>query len=104
MDFKYLQIFVTIVECGTMTAAAEVLHIAQSALSRHLQNMENTYGWGPGRIISPDGTIVAHTSETYEPANFVIDLNKKIRREWLSLGPAMSNIKAVYRYEKHNIE
>ena len=44
MDFKYLQIFVTIVECGTMTAAAEVLHIAQSALSRHLQNMESTYG------------------------------------------------------------
>ena len=74
MDFKYLQIFVTIVECGTMTAAAEVLHIAQSALSRHLQNMENTYGtqlmvrgtrrmtltdagnWGQARVlISADG-------------------------------------------------
>lgn len=44
MDFKYLQLFVTIAECGTMTAAAEVLHLAQSALSRYLQNMESFYG------------------------------------------------------------
>ena len=44
MDFKYLQIFVTIADCGTLTAAAEVLHLAQSALSRHLQNMESFYG------------------------------------------------------------
>jgi len=65
-------------------------------------NTENDYGWGPGRIISPDGTVVAHTSKTFEPANYVINLNKKIRREWLSLGPAMSHIKSVYRYEKNN--
>lgn len=44
MDFRYLQIFVTVTECGTLTAAAETLHIAQSALSRHLQNMESEYG------------------------------------------------------------
>ena len=44
MDFKYLQIFVAIADAGTLTAAAENLHIAQSALSRHLRNIEEEYG------------------------------------------------------------
>ena len=67
----------------------------------HLYN--NAYGWGPGRIISPDGAIVAHTSETYKPANYEIDLNEKIRIKWLAMGDAMSHAKAVYRYQKHEI-
>ena len=66
-------------------------------------NTNNAYGWGPGRIISPDGTIVAHTSETYKPANYEIDLNEKIRIKWLAMGDAMSHAKAVYRYQKHEI-
>ena len=66
-------------------------------------NTNNAYGWGPGRIISPDGAIVAHTSETYKPANYEIDLNEKIRIKWLAMGDAMSHAKAVYRYQKHEI-
>lgn len=65
MDFKYLQMFVTIVECGTLTAAAEVLHLAQSALSRHLQNMESFYGTklmvrGPRRMTLTDAGHVLY--------------------------------------------
>jgi hypothetical protein len=67
-------------------------------------NTNNAYGWGPGRIISPDGEIVAHTSETYKPANYEIDLNEKIRIQWLAMGDAMSHAKAVYRYQKHATE
>ena len=66
-------------------------------------NTENTHGWGPGRIIAPDGEIIAHTAKSLQPAFSEIDLNKKIRRFWLSLGPAQSHIKGVYKYEK-NIE
>ena len=66
-------------------------------------NTENSHGWGPGRIIAPDGEIIAHTSKSLQPAFSEIDLNKKIRRFWLSLGPAQSHIKGVYKYEK-NIE
>lgn len=66
-------------------------------------NTNNCYGWGPGRIVAPDGEIVAHTSKNFEPANYEIDLNKKIRIEWLAMGPAMSHAKAVYRYQKHHL-
>lgn len=44
MDFKYLHIFVTVAETGSLTAAAESLHLVQSALSRYLRNIEEEYG------------------------------------------------------------
>jgi len=64
-------------------------------------NNENCYGWGPGRIVAPDGNLISHTETIEKPAFGVIDLNKPIRRHWLSLGPADSEIYGVYRYEKN---
>lgn len=40
MNIRRLQYFIAVVEHGTVTAAAEVLHIAQPALSRQLKTLE----------------------------------------------------------------
>lgn len=41
MNYRRLQYFLSIVDCGTVTAAAEELHIAQPALSRQLRTLES---------------------------------------------------------------
>lgn len=64
-------------------------------------NIENSHGWGPGRIVAPSGELISDTDTIEEPAFGKIDLNKKIRRRWLSLGPADSEFFGVYRYEKN---
>lgn len=46
LDLRQLRYFVAIAESGGFSAAAEVLHIAQSALSRHVRNLEAECG-GP---------------------------------------------------------
>ncbi len=64
-------------------------------------NTENTHGWGPARVVSPLGELLAHGGEHAEPVVCEIDLNKKVRRFWLSVGPADSQTRGVYRYEKN---
>jgi DNA-binding transcriptional LysR family regulator len=44
MDLRYLRTFVTVAELGTVSKAAERLHIAQPALSRQIANLENELG------------------------------------------------------------
>lgn len=44
MDTRRLAYYVTIVDCGTITRAAEILHIAQPALSQHVSALENEFG------------------------------------------------------------
>ena len=90
MDYKYLQYFVTIADCGTMTAAAEVLHIAQSALSRHLQNMEEEYGTRlmirePRRMVLTDAGKVL-----YAYAKKTLLMSDSIRKEIHDLSEGLS--------------
>lgn len=44
MDSRQLRYFVRVVETGSFTRAAAVLHIAQSALSLHIRNLEEELG------------------------------------------------------------
>ena len=44
MDIRQLRYFVAIVEQGSFSRAAEVLHVAQPALSLHVRNMEEDLG------------------------------------------------------------
>lgn len=44
MDIRQLRYFVAIVEQGSFSRAAEVLHVAQPALSLHVRNMEQALG------------------------------------------------------------
>ena len=64
-------------------------------------NTENDHNWGAGRIVNPDGKIIAQTGESLHPAVCEIDLDARVRRHWLSLGPADSESYGVYRYEKN---
>ena len=44
MNFKHLQTFVTICECGTVSSAAAQLRITQPALSRRIEALQNELG------------------------------------------------------------
>ena len=43
MTLRYLKIFITVCECGTMRKAAEILHIAQPAISNTVSELEKYY-------------------------------------------------------------
>jgi LysR family transcriptional regulator, low CO2-responsive transcriptional regulator len=58
--FQSLALFLSVVENGTMTAAAEIEHVAQPAISVHVRNLERFYG-APllersGRRVRPTAT------------------------------------------------
>lgn len=63
-------------------------------------NTENKYGWAPARVVNPHGEVLAESSENTVPAVCDIDLNERVRRFWLSVGPAQSQYKGDYRFEK----
>lgn len=44
MDLRYVRTFVTVAELGTVSKAAERLHVAQPALSRQIVNLEEQLG------------------------------------------------------------
>lgn len=44
MDFKYIKLISKIVDCGSITKAAHVLNLTQSALSHQLKKIENQKG------------------------------------------------------------
>ncbi len=44
MDFKYIKLISTIVDCGTLTKAAQILNLTQSALSHQLKEVETLTG------------------------------------------------------------
>ena len=60
MDFKQLQTFLAIAECGSATKAAHMLHIVQPALSKQIAALERD-GMRGARA---DAWITAHIEET----------------------------------------
>jgi LysR family nitrogen assimilation transcriptional regulator len=64
MDLKQLRYFVTIVEAGSITRAAEVLCIAQPALSLHVRNLETEFEvrllsrYAHGVKVTPSGELL----------------------------------------------
>jgi DNA-binding transcriptional LysR family regulator len=44
MELRHLRYFLAVAECGTVTAAAGRLHVAQPAISRQLQRLEQDLG------------------------------------------------------------
>ena len=44
LDLKQLKALVTVVEVGSVTRAAELLHLVQPAVTRHIQALENELG------------------------------------------------------------
>jgi DNA-binding transcriptional LysR family regulator len=58
MNFRRLQYFLAVVDAGTVTAAAEDLHIAQPALSRQLKTLERELRL---ELFEPQGNRLALT-------------------------------------------
>lgn len=44
LSFQHLQYFITIVECGTMSKAADLLHVSPSLLSQKIAQLESIIG------------------------------------------------------------
>ena len=65
MDLRQFKYFLRIAELGSVSRAAESLHVAQSALSRHVANIEAEFGQalllrtGRGVALTPDGEELA---------------------------------------------
>jgi LysR family transcriptional regulator, nitrogen assimilation regulatory protein len=84
MDLRQLRYFVAVAETGSFNAAAGTLHIAQSALSRHVQALEQACG-GPLMERSVRGVTLTEAGELLlararfllaEAANAVSEVNE----------------------------
>jgi LysR family nitrogen assimilation transcriptional regulator len=84
IDLRQLRYFVAVVEAGGFNAAAGTLHIAQSALSRHVQALEQACG-GPLMERSVRGIVLTEAGELMlararfllaETANTVTEVNE----------------------------
>ena len=72
VDLRQLRYFVAIAERGSFSAAANALHVAQSALSRHVQLLERELG-GPLFERGARGVRVSESGATLlERARFVL--------------------------------
>ena len=65
-------------------------------------NNENPHGFGATRVIDPLGRILAHTDEAFGIALCEVDLAERVRRFWMSTGPALSDVHDDYRFEKNS--
>jgi LysR family nitrogen assimilation transcriptional regulator len=62
MDLRQLRYFIAIVEQGSFSKAAEILNVAQPALSLHVRNMEAELG-SPLLFRSPQGVVATEAGE-----------------------------------------
>lgn len=68
MESRQLQYFLAIASCGSMSKAAEILHISQPALSCALRNLEKEIGQnlfdrvGKKLVINENGRYLAEQS------------------------------------------
>ncbi|MGQ3675166.1 LysR family transcriptional regulator [Xanthobacter sp. TB0139] len=80
MDLRQLRYFVTIVEVGSFSRAAQVLHVAQPALSQHVRNMEMDLGVEL-LFRSPQGVRATEAGETLERHARLILNQMEVARE-----------------------
>ncbi len=89
MDLKQLQYFVTIVEEGSISAAAKKLHMCQPPLSYQLKMLEDEFGV---RLLSRGARRVTLTDageHLYKRALNMLDLADTTRREMEDLGDGL---------------
>ena len=84
MNLRQLRYFVCIAQAGSFNAAADVLHVAQSALSRHMKDLEDELGGvlfdrgARGVSLSAAGKILL------ERARFILSQVEEARTEILA--------------------
>jgi len=52
IELRHLRMIQALVETGSVSAAAERVHLTQSALSHQLGALERYFGWGQTRLIA----------------------------------------------------
>lgn len=85
MEFRVLQYFLTVAREGSITGAANYLHLTQPTLSRQLQDLEKELGqklFNRGQLnisLTPEGMILRKRAEA------IIDMVEKTQNEFTSL-------------------
>lgn len=85
MEIRVLKYFLTVARVGSITGAANYLHLTQPTLSRQLQDLERELGQklferGQHNIsLTPEGMILRKRAEA------IIDMVEKTQNEFLSL-------------------
>ena len=87
MELKLLKAFVGIAEHGTVSKAAELLHITQPALSRQIRSLEQQAGFelfervGRGLSLTPRGTqLLAECQALLAQADALNERTRRLRR------------------------
>lgn len=81
MDLRQLRYFVAIADSGSITSAADVVHVAQSALSRHINLLEEELG---GALLQRNarGVVVTEAGQiVLERARFILSELDNLRAE-----------------------
>ncbi|MDD3225874.1 MAG: LysR family transcriptional regulator [Clostridium sp.] len=81
MEIKQLEIFITIVEEGNITAASKKLHIAQPALSNHLKVMEQEFETKLMHRGSRRMTLTNAGKILYRKAKHILDIDEAVHKE-----------------------
>lgn len=100
MDVRQLEMFRAVVEAGSFTAAAQRLHVSQSAISRQLQLLERELGTlllqrsGRGVTLTPEGHMLLATAnrirrDMQEVVAQISDA-QTLQRGMISLGGGMT--------------
>lgn len=94
MEFKQLQSFVTVVECGSFTKAAEKLFLSQPTISGHIQALEEELNkrliirTTKSLEITPKGQAV------YEYARHILDLRERMVKDCSDAGKQIIHLGA----------
>lgn len=103
LELRLLRYFVTIVQEGNISKAAEVLHITQPTLSRQLKDLEDYFDIelfirGKRQIILTDNGLLF-----YQRAKEIIELADKTEKEFFEIKESISGTIAIGCVESHAV-
>lgn len=101
MDLDSYRNFLAIVEAGSLTGAAETVHVAQPALSKQLKNLENHFG--AKLILTTRGSRKLLLTEAgrvlYKKAKYICSLDDLAKTEISSI---MGGVRGTLRFSITN--
>ena len=86
MDLRSLRYFVRVVELGSLTRAAASLHIAQPALTRHIQRLEEEFGTNLLQRASRGVTVTEAGDLLYRRGSLLLREAEQLKAELLDHG------------------
>lgn len=82
METRFLRYFIEIARCGSMTKAAEVLHVSQSALSKQMNSLEEELGKKLFRRGSRNVFLTEEGLIFKKRAEDIVDMIDKTKKEF----------------------